>query len=105
MPSRAHSPRTSANSAGTAPAKSLRNRATVTWSGRLPPQMTRNARSWPHSRSIRRDDVTSFAYAQISSVTSMSGSYPAAPAPPVLRRAWNAEVSSCPTASITSHTG
>ncbi len=63
-----------------------------------------NARSCPHRASIRRDDVTPFAYAQISSVSSMSGSKPAAPAPPVRRRAWNAEVSIRRTASITSHT-
>jgi len=37
-------------------------------------------------RSISRDEVTPCAYTH----TSMSGSYPAVPAPPVLRRAWNA---------------
>jgi hypothetical protein len=46
----------------------------VTWSGTWPAQITRNATSCWHSRSIRRDDVTPFAYAQIRSVTIMSGS-------------------------------
>ena len=64
-----------------------------------------NARSCWHSRSIRRDDATPFAYAQTSSVSSMSGSKPAAPAPPVRRRAWNAAVSISRTASMISHTG
>ena len=55
-------------------ANCCRNRATVTWSGARPAQITMNATSWPHSRSIRRDDVIPFAYAQTSSVTIMSGS-------------------------------
>jgi hypothetical protein len=75
IPSRAHSTRTSANRAAAVPANCCRNRATVAWSGPSPAQITRNATSCPHSRSIRRDDVTPFAYAQTSSVTSMSGSY------------------------------
>ena len=59
----------------------------------VPAQITRKLTSCQHAASIRRDDVTPWEYAQTSSVTSMSGSYPAVPGPPVLRRAWNAAVS------------
>ena len=104
IPSLAHKTRTCAKNGAAVSANRCRNRAIVTWSGARPAQTTRNATSCSHRASIRRDDVTPFAYAHTSSVTIMSGSKPAAPAPPVLRRAWNADVSSRRTASITSHT-
>ncbi|KAF0964854.1 hypothetical protein MLGJGCBP_01988 [Rhodococcus sp. T7] len=85
---------------------SLRNREIVTWSGAFPAQITRNATSSVQARSICRDDRIPRDHAQISRVTSMSGSYPARPAPPVRRDAWNAEVSRwVSTISITVHTG
>jgi hypothetical protein len=75
------------------------------WSGWLPPQITRNATSWLHNRSIRRELRIPCPYAHTSRVTIMSGSWPARPAPPVRRLAWNAVVSRClDTTSITSHT-
>ena len=74
IPSRAHRIRTWANNSTTAASKSARNRAIAVWSGRFPPQITRNATSWPHNRSIRRELRTPCAYDQINNVNSMSGS-------------------------------
>ena len=54
-------------------ANSCRNRP-PSLLGMWPAQITRNATSCWHSRSIRREEVIPFAYAQISNVTSMSGS-------------------------------
>ena len=74
--------------------------------GRAPPaQITRNATSCWHSRSIRRDDVIPFAYAQTSSVTSMSGSSPPPPPRPSCAARGTPRCPVSRTASITSHTG
>ena len=93
MPSRAHSISTWAKNSAASPGNPARNCEIVTCRGAFWPQITRNATSLWHSASIRREDVTWCAYAHTSSVTSMSGSYPAVPAPPVLRAAWNTLVS------------
>ncbi len=74
MPSFAHSISTWSNRPAAASPSPARNRAIVTWSGTSPAQITRNAMSVRHAASIRREDVTRFAYAQTSSAVSMSGS-------------------------------
>ncbi len=105
MPSRAHNASTSAKNGAVIPGNALRNSEIVTWRGVFPAQITPNATSVPHNCSIRRELVTWCAYAHTSTVSSMSGSHPAVPAPPVLRTAWNAPVSKCSsTTAITSHT-
>ena len=63
IPALAHSASTSANNRSTTSGAMSANRQTVLWSGTSPAQITRNATSSQHSRSICRDERTPRAYA------------------------------------------
>jgi hypothetical protein len=78
-PAFAHSLSTCSNKSVNAASCSARNRAIVVWSGMSCAQITRNATSTVHNRSICRDECTRFAYPYNSNVTSMSGSNPDRP--------------------------